>query len=588
MKDFNILIIIVIALFLSSFVTVVKAQPYYDASFTKIMVTDGNGSSDLLYGGTAKVYEGQTTWMNLTFHNTNCGMPWGYLYTRIYEDNVPIHTSNERIVWLGTDSQDTWSLTASGGPTLRTYKVEVWWESSGTHYLEDEKTFSVQVVRLFVTEWSPSSLSVEKGKTSTSTWSINFKNGGNDMIYSASISIIDSGGLQISPSSNNLGDIASQGTKATSFSVTAPNTLSTGFKTVSFQASYNDFEGNSHLESKTGSVTVNKLGTTITPTLTPSAVKKDGSTTITAKLLDGNGNPIASQAITFSVGGTSLGSANTDSSGNAVKQYTANVNAGTYAIVASYEGTSNYDSSSATSNLLISALDSTLNITALSVKAGANATITATLKDENENPISSASIDFYLFQNNQWSKINSTTTNAVGKASITRAFSTSGEYQIKTVYAGDINYNGVNATATLTISKFTTALAIDVPSATQGKECTIKATLKDENGNPMENMNVEFDIYEANMWTKIGVPQTDSNGISSLVYTPSSIGSFQVKAVFTGATNYASSESTSTSLNVVMDYTPYYVGGGIIAVIVLGAVGYLVFRRMRRKTTPQK
>src|SRR4030043_378208 len=130
MKGFNILIIIVIALFLSSFVIVVKAQPYYDASFTKIMVTDGNGSSDLLYGGTAKVYEGQTTWMNLTFQNTNCGGPWGYLY-------------------------------------IRTYRVEVWWESSGTHYLEDERTFSVQVVRLFVTEWSPSSLSVEKGKTST-------------------------------------------------------------------------------------------------------------------------------------------------------------------------------------------------------------------------------------------------------------------------------------------------------------------------------------------------------------------------------------------------------------------------------------
>lgn len=490
MKVFNISIVIVIALFLSSFAVVVKAQPYYDAIFTKIMVNDGNGSSDLLYGGTAKVYEGQTTWINLTFHNTNCGFPWGYLYTRIYEDNVPIHTSNERIVWLGTDSQDTWSLTASGGPTVRNYKVEVWWESSGTHYLEDERTFSVQVVRLFMTGWSPSSLSVEKGKTSASTWSINLKNGGNDMMYSASISIIDSSGLQVSPSSNSLGDIASQGTKATSFSVTAPNSLSTGFKTISFQASYNDFEGNSHSESKTGSVMVNKLGTSITLTLTPSAVKKDNSTTITAKLLDGNGNPMVSQAIAFSVGGTSLGSANTDSSGNAVKPYTASVNAGTYVVNASYAGSSDYGSSSGTSNLIV--------------------------------------------------------------------------------------------------YPFTTTLTIDAPSATQGQSVTLKATLKDENGNPIQGISIQFQMYDGTSWTNMSSADTDSNGVASISYTPSSTGSYQVMAVSAEATNYASSQSTSANLNVSMNYTPYYLGGGMVAVVVLGAVGYLVFRRMRRKTTPQK
>lgn len=489
MKGFNILIIVVIALFLSSFVTVVKAQPYYDASFTSIMVTDGNGSSDLLYGGTTKVYDGQYISINTTAYNSRCGTFGANLYVKLYINDVLTTTTGEAYILKGTNMGNQLYDYEYGAKTVN-YKVELWWDSSGTHYLEDERTFSIQVVKLSIADWSPSSLSVEKGKTSASTWSISLRNGGNDVMSSALVSIVDSGGLQISPSSNSLGNIASQGVKSTSFSVVAPSTLSTGYKTVSFQIGYTDFEGNSHVESKVGYVTVNKLGTSITLTLNPSGVKKDALLTITARLLDGNGNPIANQAIAFSIGITSIGSANTDSSGNAVKPYTASVNAGTYVVNASYAGSSDYGSSSGTSNLIV-------------------------------NP-------------------------------------------------------------------FTTTLTIDAPSATQGQSVTLKATLKDENGNPIQSMGIQFQMYDGTSWTNMSSANTDSNGVASTSYTPSSTGSYQVKAVFAGATNYASSQSTSANLNVGMDYAPYYVGGGIIAVIVLGAIGYLAFRRMRRKTTPQK
>ena len=487
MKSYSTLITFAIAFLLSGLVIVVKAQPYYDAYFTSIMVTDGNGSSDLLYGGTAKVYDGQLISINTNAYNDRCGTFGANLYVKLYIDDVLVATSDEAYIWKGTSMGNQLYDYEYGAKTVN-YKVELWWDSSGTHYLEDERTFSIQVVKLRVTDWLPASLSVEKSKTTASTWSISFKNGGNDMMYSASISIVDSGGLQISPPSTSLGNIASQGTKSTSFSVVASGTLSTGYKTVSFQVSYNDFEGNSHVESETGYVTVNKLGTSITLTLTPSSVKKDGSTTITARLLDGNGNPIASQSIVFSIGTTSLGSANTDSSGNAVKPCTANVNAGTYLVNASYAGNADFGSSSGTSNLIV--------------------------------------------------------------------------------------------------SPFTTTLTIDVPSATQGQAVTLKATLKDENGNPIQGMSIQFQMYDGASWTNMSSANTDSSGVSSISYTPSSTGSFQVKAVFGGSTNYASSSSTSANLNAGMDYTPYYVGGGIIVVIVLGAIGYWVFRT-RRKTAPQ-
>jgi hypothetical protein len=60
-----------------------NAQPYYDAYFTSIMVTHGNGDIELISGGTAKVYDGQLTWINLTYYNERCGVFGANLYTKI-------------------------------------------------------------------------------------------------------------------------------------------------------------------------------------------------------------------------------------------------------------------------------------------------------------------------------------------------------------------------------------------------------------------------------------------------------------------------------------------------------------------------
>lgn len=580
---------IVIALIASSLslLTEAYAQPYYDAYFTSIMVTNGNDTIELINGGTAKVYDGQTVWKNLTFYNEACGLFGANLYTKIYRDGLLVGTSNERYVWKGSYSSDNWYSTEYGSAT-KEYKVELWWDSAGTHYLEDVNYFDIWVVKLFVSDWSPESLTVEKGKTTASTLPISFENGGNDYMYSTTISVVDSDGLQISPQSQSLGDISAEGTKSVGFSVIAPDTTTIGSHTVSFQIDYDDFRGVSHSETKTASIDVAKLGTRIELTLQPTSLKIGASTTIVAKLTDGNNVAIANKEISFSIGTTSIGTATTDSSGNAGKTYAANLDAGTYTIKASYGGSIDYGSSSATSNLIVNSLDTTLTINAPSVKVGTTATISTTLKDENGNPISEANIDFYLYEDGVWSKISSATTDAVGEASITQTFNTAGDYQIKTVYAGSTNYNSFDATATLTISQFATTLTIDVPSATQGKEVTLKATLKDENGNPMQNIDIDFYIYEENAWKKIGSAKTHSSGVASLKYSPSATGAFQVKAMFGGTTSYAESSSTSASLNVAMDYTLYYIGGGIIAVTIIGVVGYMAFRRRKKVAVPSE
>jgi len=213
---------IVIALIASSLslLSEAYAQPYYNAYFTSIMVTNGNDTIELINGGTAKVYDGQTAWKNLTFYNEACGLLGANLYTKIYRDGLLVGTSNERYVWKGFYSSDNWYSTEYGSAT-KEYKVELWWDSAGTHYLEDVNYFDVWVVKLFVSDWSPESLTVEKGKTTASTLSVSFENGGNDYMYSTTISVVDSDGLQISPQSQSLGDISAEGTKSVGFSVIA-------------------------------------------------------------------------------------------------------------------------------------------------------------------------------------------------------------------------------------------------------------------------------------------------------------------------------------------------------------------------------
>ena len=71
---------------------------------------------------------------------------------------------------------------------------------------------------------------------------------------------------------------------------------------------------------------------------------------------------------------------------------------------------------------------------------------------------------------------------------------------------------------------------------------------------------------------------TDSNGVSSLNFTPSNAGTFQVKAVFNGTANLAGS-SIVANLDVTVDYTLFYVSGTIMAVTVIVIVVYAFQRK---------
>jgi hypothetical protein len=140
-----------------------------------------------------------------------------------------------------------------------------------------------------------------------------------------------------------------------------------------------------------------------------------------------------------------------------------------------------------------------------------------------------------------------------------------------------------------------TSLILAVSSLPLGKpfslECTIEATLKDENGNPLPNMDIDFSyecLDQADKWHTVGTAKTDSNGVASLTYrsfNPFPHETYNVTARFRTTTNYAQSSSEKVAIARAVDYNPHLAGGGLIAVTIIGVIGFIVFRRRKKATT---
>jgi len=427
----------------------VYGQGSLDARFIRIRVTDGIGVKDLVDGGSAKVYSAQPhVWINVTVRNYRL-YPGAYLFIKIYINNTLYEVSDKKFLMRDLESEIARWYWKDGftGPAVTRFKVELWEDRGGTTYLQDTKFFDVSVAWLRVADWSPASLEVQRGLSAASTWSLSFRNGGNDYMYSASVSMVDSAGLQISQQSQNLGDIVSNGVKSVSFSVIAPATMAVTNHTVRFQVAYYDFRGVTvseagHSEIKTAVVKVVPISTGISLSLQPVSVKIGEYLTVTGKLLDGNGRPISGQNITVRLDSTVVGLAATDTSGNAVVTYKMNVDAGTYQVRAGYEGSRDYQGSVATINVIVNPLATTLTVSFPStVTQGKPVTLTATLRDERGNPIQGAAIDFYV----STTKIGSATTGADGTASTSYTPNATGAFQLRAAFMGTRNYAEISS-----------------------------------------------------------------------------------------------------------------------------------------------
>jgi 5-hydroxyisourate hydrolase-like protein (transthyretin family) len=128
--------------------------------------------------------------------------------------------------------------------------------------------------------------------------------------------------------------------------------------------------------------------------------------------------------------------------------------------------------------------------------------------------------------------------------------------------------------ATLTID------APDLLTLTLGKTIIITATLKDENGAPIQNATIGFYLFKDETWELIGSRETNSDGIAVFEYTPPATGKFYIKAEFLGTQIYGKTSDVIT-LNVNFDYTPYILVG-VVAIAAIALITFAIWKKKKK------
>jgi hypothetical protein len=305
------------------------------------------------------------------------------------------------------------------------------------------------------------------------------------------------------------------------------------------QASYigNQPNGKYASSSATVSITVNKRPTALSLNVPPS-IKVGETQTFAATLEKDDGTPLSGQTINFSVNSGPIGAPTTNASGTASIQYTFLSSPGTYIIKAEYAETAKYAGSSANVTRKTANIRTFLKLTITpqtGVKVDHAITLSATLKDESNNPLNGRDIDYYV--NSQI--VGSGTTNPSGVSSFTyypSEASPSQGWDVEAQYAGDGPYSSSTDTGSIVINKLGTTLTLIAAPTTIafGQTIIMTATLKDENTKAVSNSNLDYYIRTGNQWNKIGNKTTDANGVASLVYTLTTTGTLLAKANYTG------------------------------------------------------
>ena len=132
-----------------------------------------------------------------------------------------------------------------------------------------------------------------------------------------------------------------------------------------------------------------------------------------------------------------------------------------------------------------------------------------------------------------------------------------------------------------------TNLTLNVPTSIFDKSVTLSAVLTDVNGNPVQNVSVEFEVYGKVGWTNVA--QTDESGYASISYAVADTGGLQVRAIFNGTENYAASLSESRIVSVYpSSYMFYLVASAAVTVVVGVVIGVGELRDRKKIGSPKK
>ena len=265
-----------------------------------------------------------------------------------------------------------------------------------------------------------------------------------------------------------------------------------------------------------------------------------GMTTLQATVTDGNGNPLANEAVTFTLPADVSasftlgqgGSAITDINGKA-EVTLSGTKSGTYPVTVSVN---NYGVSDTKQVTLIAdagtaKLASLTSVYSFVVSTTEGATMTASVTDANGNPVEGIKVNF---------RGTSVTLSSTSVETDDRGFAeilvTSTEVGLKTVSASladkptEVISRLLNAKADIN-SATITSLEIPEGQVMVAQDVAVKAHVNDQFGNPILNESVTFSAEPPeHMTISQNIVSTDTHGIAEVSMTPERNGSYMVKA----------------------------------------------------------
>ena len=252
----------------------------------------------------------------------------------------------------------------------------------------------------------------------------------------------------------------------------------------------------------TAKVTVNKISTVLTADDVVTFYNSGDK--LVATLTDANGTAISAAKVKIVLGALSK-TLLSDENGQ-VALSTDAVVPGDYTAEISFAGDEIYGESSATAEVTISKLNSTLTAKDVITVYGSGSELVATLTDADGNAIGGAQIKIVL------DTISKTLiTDGDGKAALSTDAFSPGDYTADITFAGDEIYNPASATAKVKIGKLNSTLTAKDVITVYGSADKLVATLTDANGTALASMQVRV-VLGSIKKTLI----TDANGQISL------------------------------------------------------------------------
>lgn len=273
-----------------------------------------------------------------------------------------------------------------------------------------------------------------------------------------------------------------------------------------------------------------------------------GMTILQATVTDGNGNPLANEAVTFTLPADVSasftlgqgGSAITDINGKA-EVTLSGTKSGTYPVTVSVN---NYGVSDTKPVTLIAdagtaKLASLTSVYSFVVSTTEGATMTASVTDANGNPVEGIKVNF---------RGTSVTLSSTSVETDDRGFAeilvTSTEVGLKTVSASladkptEVISRLLNAKADIN-SATITSLEIPEGQVMVAQDVAVKAHVNDQFGNPILNESVTFSAEPPeHMTISQNIVSTDTHGIAEVTMTPERNGSYMVKASLANGSSY--------------------------------------------------